>query len=444
MVNAETKRFVYRYRWVIFSILVITYFFVYFHRMSINAVGTEMIDDIGSGSKEYLSSIYFWTYAAMQIPSGLLADRLGPRKATTIFLALATVGSFLTCIATDFTVLAVGKMFIAAGMAVVYIPLMKIISVWYYRKDFPQLNGIVIAVGNVGALAAAAPLTYLADAVGWRNVFLILAVITMILAILCLTFIRDHPHDIKKPSLEEIRESETGETTEDRSDGKVPVLSGLATTFKSGRVFWTMGLAYFLIYGTIMVFQGTTSIAYFKSHVYTFALAAWFVTMIGVSKIVSTILIGRLTSRGIVNSTKKLMMFGTFMYMLVWAVIWLFAGNIQNEWFWFFICALFGFFAGFMTLSFSQVKEWFPVSISGTAMSAMNVLLFLGASIGTTIAGIVLHKEYVLSNYSTLWAIMFAATVIAFILVVLSKEKKEGDEMIMPKKTISKTNNEGE
>ncbi len=444
MVNAETKRFVYRYRWVIFSILVITYFFVYFHRMSINAVGTEMIDDIGSGSKEYLSSIYFWTYAAMQIPSGLLADRLGPRKATTIFLALATVGSFLTCIATDFTVLAVGKMFIAAGMAVVYIPLMKIISVWYYRKDFPQLNGIVIAVGNVGALAAAAPLTYLADAVGWRNVFLILAVITMILAILCLTFIRDHPHDIKKPSLEEIRESETGETTKDRSDGKVPVLSGLATTFKSGRVFWTMGLAYFLIYGTIMVFQGTTSIAYFKSHAYTFALAAWFVTMIGVSKIVSTILIGRLTSRGIVNSTKKLMMFGTFMYMLVWAVIWLFAGNIQNEWFWFFICALFGFFAGFMTLSFSQVKEWFPISISGTAMSAMNVLLFLGASIGTTIAGIVLHKEYVLSNYSTLWAIMFAATVIAFILVVLSKEKKEGDEMIMPKKTISKTNNEGE
>jgi len=439
IVTDETKNFVSRYRWLIFSILVVTYFFVYFHRMSINAVGTEMIDDIGSGSKEYLSSVYFWTYAAMQIPSGLLADRLGPRKATTIFLALATGGSFLTCIATDFTMLAVGKILIASGMAVVYIPLMKIISVWYPRKDFPQLNGIVIAVGNVGALAAAAPLSYLADSIGWRNVFLVLAVVTMILAILCLTFIRDHPHDMGKPSLEEIRESETGEGTEDKSDGKVPVLAGLMTTFRSGRVFWTMGLAYFLIYGTIMVFQGTTSIAYFKSHIYTFALAAWFVTMIGVSKIVSTVLIGRLTSRGVINSTKKLMMFGTFMYMLVWAVIWLFAGDIQSEWFWFAVCALFGFFAGFMTLSFSQVKEWFPISISGTAMSAMNVLLFLGASIGTTIAGVVLHKEYILSNYSTLWAIMFVATVIAFILVVLSKEKKEGDELIMPRVSSKKT-----
>jgi sugar phosphate permease len=433
IVNDETKSFVYRYRWAIFIILTVTYFFVYFHRMSINAVGTEMIDDIGSGSKEYLSSIYFWTYALMQIPSGILADRLGPRKATTIFLGLATIGSFITCIAADFTTLAVGKIFIAAGMAVVYIPLMKIISVWYYRKDFPQLNGIVIAVGNVGALAAAAPLSYLADAIGWRDVFLILALITMVLAFLCLTFIRDHPHDMDKPSLEEIREAETGEKSEDRSDEKVPIISGLLTVFKSGRVFWTMGLAYFLIYGTIMVFQGTTSIAYYKSHVYTFALAAWFVTMIGVSKIVSTVLIGRLTSRGIVDSTKKLMIFGTFMYMLVWAVIWLFAGEIQNEWFWFIICALFGFFAGFMTLSFSQVKEWFPISISGTAMSAMNVLLFLGASVGTTIAGIVLHKEYTLSNYSTLWAIMFIAAVIALLLVIISKEKKNDDKMIMPK-----------
>ena len=432
-VKDDPKSFVYRYRWVMFAILVVTYFFVYFHRMSVNAVGTDMIDDVGGGSKEYLSSVYFWTYAAMQIPSGILADRLGPRKATTIFLALATLGSMITCVGTTFTVLALGKMLIAAGMAVVYIPLMKMISVWYDKKDFPQLNGIVIAVGNVGALAAAAPLMYLSDAIGWRNVFLVLALITMALSILCLTFIRDHPHDMGRPGLEEIREAETGEGTSDRSDGKVPVLSGLAATFSSGRIFWTMGLAYFLIYGTIMVFQGTTSIMYFKNHVYTFALAAWFVTMIGVSKIVSTVIVGRLTSRGVVNSKKKLMMFGTFMYMLVWAVIWVFAGDVQNEWFWFAVCALFGFFAGFMTLSFSQVKEWFPISISGTAMSAMNVLLFLGASIGTTVAGIVLHNEYTLENYSTLWAIMLIAAAAAFVLVVLSKEKKDGDPMIMPR-----------
>ena len=433
MAFAETSRaFVHRYRWVMFIILVAAYFFVYFHRMSVNALGTDMIDDVGSGSKEYLSSVYFWTYAFMQIPSGLLADRLGPRRATSIFLALATVGSFITCIGDSFLALAVGKMLIAAGMAVVYIPLMKIISVWYDRKDFPQLNGIVIAVGNVGALAAAAPLSYLADAVGWRNVFLILSLITMLLCILCFAFIRDHPHDIGHMGLEEIRETETGESTEDRTDGKVPVISGLRATFGSGRVFWTMALAYFLVYGTIMVFQGTTSIMYFKSHVYSFSLAAWFVTMIGVSKILSTIVIGRLTSAGFIRSKKKVMMVGTAVYAGVWAVIWLFAGDIDSEWFWFAMCSLFGFFSGFMTLSFSQVKEWFPVSISGTAMSAMNVMLFLGASVAPTVAGMILHNDYVLENYVVLWSVMFVAAVSAFLLVLISKEKHQDDGMIMP------------
>lgn len=430
MISEESKKAVYRYRWVMFGILLAAYFFVYFHRMSINAVGTDMINDVGGGSKEYLSSIYFWTYAAMQIPSGIMADRLGPRKATTIFLAVATVGSFITCLATDFTMLVIGKIFIAAGLAVIYIPLMKIISVWYGKKDFPQLNGIVIAVGNVGALAAAAPLMYLADAVGWREVFLVLGLVTVVLCVLCLVFIRDHPHDKGLPSLEDIEEDETGVCSEDRTDAKLPVVAGLLTVAKCGRIFWTLGIAYFLIYGTIMVFQGTTSIAYFKSDVYAFALAAWFITMLGVGKIISTIIIGRLTSRKIIKSKKNVMIFGTLMYALIWAVIWLFAGEFNSEPFWFTICTLFGFFSGFMTLSFTQVKEWFPVSISGTAISFMNVLLFLGAAVLTAVAGIVLHKVYVLSNYSTLWGIMFAASVVALLLVILSREKKDTDHMV--------------
>ncbi len=431
----DTKRFIHRYRWVMFAILTVTYFFVYFHRMSVNAVGTDIISDIGSGSKEYLSSIYFWTYAFMQIPSGILADRLGPRKATTIFLSLATAGSFITCIGTDFATIAIGKILIAAGLAVVYIPLMKIISVWFGKEDFPQLNGIVIAVGNVGALAAAAPLKYLADAIGWRDVFLVLGIITMILAILCLLLIRDHPHDMGLPGIEEIDDEEKGTSTADRSDGKAPIMSGLSVIAGSGRVFWTMGIAYFLIYGTIMVFQGTTSIKYFESHVYAFPMAAWFVTMIGVGKIISTLIVGRMTSIGMIRSKKKVMVFGTFMFAAIWAVIWLFAGKADDQVFWFVICTLFGFFGGFMTLSFSQVKEWFPISISGTAMSMMNVLLFLGAAVGTTLSGIILHNDYILGNYSVLWGLMFAAAVCAFILVVISKEKKDTDDIIMPSET---------
>ncbi|MCL2145872.1 MAG: MFS transporter, partial [Methanomassiliicoccaceae archaeon] len=172
-ISKDLKKALYRYRWAIFIILTSAYFFVYFHRMSVGIVGRDIIDDVG-GTVGLLSSVYFWTYAAMQIPSGLLADHLGPRKATFIFLIIAAAGSFLTFMGTEFWEIVLGKMLIAAGMAVIYIPLMKIISVWYGKADFPQLTGIVIAVGNVGAIAASAPLEMMAEALGWRDVFLVL------------------------------------------------------------------------------------------------------------------------------------------------------------------------------------------------------------------------------------------------------------------------------
>lgn len=431
MDGTETaKKFIYRYRWVMFSLLVIAYFFVYFHRMSLNAMGGAMIDEIGSGSKEILGSIYFWTYAAMQIPSGIMADRLGPRKTTFIFLAIAGVGSVLTFAAQDFFTVAVGKVLIAAGMAVVYIPLMKLVAVWFKKEQFPELNGIVIAVGNVGALAAAAPLRMLSEAIGWREVFLLLGIITMVIAILCLLIIRDHPSKMNRPGLEEIEFAEKGTPITDRSDAKASVIKGLRTVAKSGRIFWTMSIAYFLVYGTIMVFQGTTSIDYFSKHSYTFPMAAWFITMLGVGKIVSTLMIGSMSSRKIIKSKKNVMAIGTFLFAVTWGIIWIFAGQVNSEWFWMTICTLFGFFGGFMTLSFTQVKEWFPISIAGTSVSAMNVMLFLGASVCTTISSVVLHTQYILINYQTLWLIMFVAAILAFVMVLLSKEKKEGDEII--------------
>lgn len=428
-ITKTAKEKVYRYRWAIFVILTSAYFFVYFHRMTVGVVGGDIVDEVG-GSIGILSSAYFWTYTAMQIPSGLLADNLGPRKATFIFLMIAAVGSFITFIGTEFWVMVIGKMMIAAGMAVVYIPLMKIISVWFGKADFPQLTGIVIAVGNIGAIAASAPLEMMADAIGWREVFLVLGVVTLILAALCLIVVRDHPHKKGLPGIEEIEYEEYGTPIVDNTDSKMPILTGLRLVASGGRKFWTLAIAYFLVYGSIMVFQGTWAKTYFNN-VYDFPLSVvWFITMIGVGKILSTVVIGILNGRGIIKSKRSAMMWGTLMFTAVWGVIWLFAGHLDNYWFWMIMCFMFGFFGGFMTLSFTQVKEWYPTAISGTAVSAMNVFLFLGASVCTTITGIIIGTTYSIENFTLVWVLMFAMSILALIMVVLSKEKKEGDDFV--------------
>ena len=417
-----------RYRWVVFAVLAVGYFFVYFHRMSVSVVGSDIVADVG-GSIGILSSVYFWTYTAMQIPSGLLTDRFGPRLTSAAFLIIASVGSFLTAFGESFEAMVVGKMLIAAGMAVVYIPLMKLVSVWFPKRDYAVLSGIVIAVGNVGAIAASGPLSLLADALGWRDVFIILGMVTVILALACVLVIRDHPARMGLPSMEEAEKTLNGIDEGDCSAGKVPVMKGLRIVVSGGRRFWPCALAYFLVYGAIMVYQGTWAIKYFNS-VYGFALsAAWMITALGVGKILTTLAIGALTTRGVIRSKKNTMIVGTAAFTVVWAVIFLFAGEIDSYWFWFAVSFLFGFFGGFMTLTFASVKEWYPIAIAGTAVSATNIFLFLGASVGTTISGWIIGTSYTLENFSAVWGLMLAFSVLAVLLLILFREKKDDDPL---------------
>ena len=415
-----------RYRWAIFAVLTVGYFFVYFHRISVSVVGQDIVADVG-GSIGFLSSVYYWTYTAMQIPSGVMADRFGARAASTVFLLIASIGSLVTCVGTEFWMIVLGKVMIAAGMAVVYVPLMKLVSVWFPKSDFAVLSGVVIAVGNVGAIAATGPLELMAQALGWREVFLVLGVITLVLAVLCATVIRNHPMDRGLPSVEAVELSEHGTAVVESSAARIPVMKGLRIVLSGGRKFWTCALAYFLVYGSIMTFQGTWAVTYFNN-VYDFVLSAsWMVTALGVGKILSTLAIGGMTSRGIIRSKRKAMIYGTSVFTVLWAVIFVFAGDIDSYWFWFAVSFAFGFFGGFMTLSFTQVKEWYPIAISGTAVSGTNIFLFLGASVCTTISGAIIGTAYTLDNFTVLWGLMFLFSAVAVVLLVLSVEKRPKD-----------------
>ena len=415
-----------RYRWAIFAVLTVGYFFVYFHRISVSVVGQDIVADVG-GSIGFLSSVYYWTYTAMQIPSGVMADRFGARAASTVFLLIASIGSLVTCVGTEFWMIVLGKVMIAAGMAVVYVPLMKLVSVWFPKSDFAVLSGVVIAVGNVGAIAATGPLELMAQALGWREVFLVLGVITLVLAVLCATVIRNHPKDRGLPSVEAVELSEHGTAVVESSAARIPVMKGLRIVLSGGRKFWTCALAYFLVYGSIMTFQGTWAVTYFNN-VYDFVLSAsWMVTALGVGKTLSTLAIGGMTSRGIIRSKRKAMIYGTSVFTVLWAVIFVFAGDIDSYWFWFAVSFAFGFFGGFMTLSFTQVKEWYPIAISGTAVSGTNIFLFLGASVCTTISGAIIGTAYTLDNFTVLWGLMLLFSAVAVVLLVLSVEKRPED-----------------
>jgi sugar phosphate permease len=170
---------------------------------------------------------------------------------------VAAAGAILTGIGSTFEMVAVGRLLIGIGSAMVYVPLMKILSTWYRKNEFASLTGILIAVGNVGALSAAGPLALMSEALGWQHVFILLGVITVFLAGLAWMITRDRPSDMNLPSIQEIEAEENGESAPEANTAeKIPLSKALKMTFGAGMKFWPLVIWFSFMNGSLIVYQG--------------------------------------------------------------------------------------------------------------------------------------------------------------------------------------------
>src|SRR5689334_4616713 len=119
LVSQERARKTLSYRWVCLITLWMVYFFVYFDRVAPAVVAPELMKsfNISAASLGLLSAAYFYPYAAMQIPSGILSDFLGPRLAVTIFFVIAGMGTALFGLASNYDWALAGRVMMGIGVA---------------------------------------------------------------------------------------------------------------------------------------------------------------------------------------------------------------------------------------------------------------------------------------------------------------------------------------
>jgi sugar phosphate permease len=425
--NREVEKVLSR-RWAVFGVLAVAYFFVYFHRVSTAVVSADLEATFGvdAASIALLSSAYFYAYTIMQLPSGLLTDGLGPRKTVSIFTLVAAAGAILTGIASTFELVVAGRLLIGVGVAMVYIPTMKILSTWYRKNEFASLTGILIAVGNVGALSAAGPLALISDALGWQEVFVMLGVVTLFLSVAAWLIIRDRPSEMSLPSIQEIEALEkdgSDSVPEAETMEKIPMVDALKMTFWSGRKFWPLAVWFFFMYGSVMVYQGLWAGPFFHDVLGwekpTYGLVLSF---IGLGMIFGCPIAGYISDK-VLKSRKKVLIIGAVAYTITWAVIWATAGEITSIEAYMVINFVFGFFGGFLVVSFAQIKEIFPISIAGTSTAALNIFPFAGGAILQHVSGLMLTDRS-LESYREIWLFMLVCMIVATMAAFLSLEKK--------------------
>jgi MFS family permease len=131
-----------------------------------------------------LTSVYFLTFAAVQIPIGGLLDRYGPRRVQGALLLIAALGAALFGAAESFWALVFARAMIGLGVAAALTAGLKAIVLWFPKERVALLNGYMVMLGALGAVTATAPAEALMDWIGWRGLFEFLAATTAGSAIL--------------------------------------------------------------------------------------------------------------------------------------------------------------------------------------------------------------------------------------------------------------------
>ena len=429
-INLEKMEKVMKYRWVVFVILAFAYFFVYFHRVSTAVVASDIMSTFGVGAASVglLGSAYFYAYTAMQLPSGILSDSWGVKKTAAVFTLVAAAGAILSGVANSFTMILIGRLLIGVGVAMVYIPVMKVLAIWFKKNEFASMSGVLLAIGNIGALSAAGPLAFLAVMLGdWQRVFLLLGVFSVLLAVAIFMLVKDKPEDMGCPSIPEIEAYERGEAyVPPKAVAKIPMGDALKQTFGAGMKFWPLAIWFFFMYGSLMVYQGLWAGPFFRDVLgWEKTTYASVLSFVAIGMIFGCPIAGYLSDK-VLKSRKKVLLAGTAVYIVLWAVIWSQAGNITSTTAYTMIHFLFGFFGGFFIVSYAQVKEWFPASIVGTAVGAYNIFPFLGGAIFMTLTGKMMAVSAgataTVGQYKSVWLLMLVCMIFAFVALLASKE----------------------
>ena len=168
-----------------------------FYRVSNSVIAPELTRDLGLSARQlgWAGSAFFFALFAVQIPVGMWFDRYGARRTVAALSILAMAGALWIAAAADAFDLIAARAMVGVGCAASFMSVVFLCSRWFPQARLATALSWVFAASNIGTLAAATPLAWIAATVGWRNGFVGLAAVTVLVAVPFYAIVRDRPPD---------------------------------------------------------------------------------------------------------------------------------------------------------------------------------------------------------------------------------------------------------
>lgn len=360
-----------RRRWPALGVVALAYVLSFFQRFAPAGIAQDLAASFhtSAASLGVLAATYFYVYTVMQVPTGILVDTLGPRRILALGGIVGGLGSFLFGFAPSLDLALAGRTLIGLGVSVTFIAMLKLVAVWFEEERFATMVGVCMLVGNLGSVLAGAPLSALAQASGWRGVFIGVGAVSLVLGGLCWLIVRDSP-------------AAASGHERPRFD-RTAVLSSLLSVLRN-RDTWPAALVNTGMSGSFFTFAGLWATPYLMQvHGMARAVAATHLSLWFGGFAVGCFFIGTLSDR--LGRRKPVLIVASHIYGTIWLVL-LSAVSMP-------LAVSYGLFAvlGLATAGFSLTwacaKEVNPPLLSGMSTSVANMGGFLAGALLQPLVG---------------------------------------------------------
>ena len=155
-------------------------------RTSLGVSGVEAAHrfDVSASALSSLAVVQLIVYAALQIPTGVLLDRVGPKVLIAAGAILMVAGQATLALAPSIDIAILGRILVGAGDAVTFISVIRLLASWFRGRILPQVSQWTGNIGQLGQVLSAIPLSFLLHRYGWDRTFLSAAALSLVAAVL--------------------------------------------------------------------------------------------------------------------------------------------------------------------------------------------------------------------------------------------------------------------
>ncbi|MDH3218257.1 MAG: MFS transporter [Gammaproteobacteria bacterium] len=398
---------------VAFTLGTLFFAYAFVQRVSPSVMTGELMSEfaVGGAALGSLSAFYFYAYASIQLPVGMLTDHFGPRKLMSFAAALCALASVGFALSDSLLTASIGRALIGGTVAFGFVGTLAIAGYWFKPSQYALLAGLLQTAGMSGGIFGQAPLRLMVEAIGWRGTINVLAAVALLLAVLLFLLVPKRSREQRHPG------------------PRRGIMQGLRAVTINPQT-WICSIIGFGMASTMLAFGGLWGVPWLNSvHGYTATEAAGITSMLFVGWAILSPLCGWASDR--IGRRNLILLAGAFVTLVALTTL-IYATPRSTT---LLMALIFTVGAGgsAMTVCFGSVKELNDINYSSTSLGLMNMCIVGSGAVMQPLIGWLLDlhwdgamldgaRVYSDQAYTTAFGSLLALTLAALVASLFLRE----------------------